>query len=310
MSTDNDYYFRGLSKKVSRDTDQTELLALRFGSTQAASGANDDSISDALNDHYSSQDNLPEPTWQSRESSIENATSQIQDEIVKRGVSLRGLYPFKLDKDILNYCRSESQLYEFLLCASLSPSLTEGAYCNFPRHFERIATELTANYLGSNSGYCHVGWPNERGRFENSVAKAIEASKELTWRPDYGLPDDGRHSGDQGVDYILWKTYGCGRNIGQPFYFGQCACGNDWETKLNDISEKFFKWFSKLKVKPVKIFAVPFVIPDAVLVEVSRDAGIIMDRLRIVHALRAGNHYNSDDWRDSLTETLNLVAKN
>ena len=114
--------------------------------------------------------------------------------IAKRGVSLGDLYPFKLDKDVLIYCGSESQLYDFLLCASLSPSLTEAPYYNFPRHFERITTEVTANYLGSNSGYCLVGWPNERGQFKNSVARAITASKELTWRPDDGLPDDGLYA--------------------------------------------------------------------------------------------------------------------
>ena len=310
MSTDNDYYLRGLFKKVSHDTDQTELVALRLGSTRAVSGVNDDSIAETLHDHYCNHEGLPDAPWQSLDSSIENASSQILGEIKKRADSLGSLYPFQLDKDILKYRESQTRLYEFLLCASLSPSLTTGPYRCIPRYFERIATELTANYLGPYSRFCHVGWPNKGQRFKDSVETAINDSKELTWGPDHDLPHDGPISGDQGVDYILWKSFGCGRHIGQPFYFGQCACGNDWDTKLTDVSERFFRWFERLKVPPVKIFAVPFVLPEAVLIEVSRDAGIILDRLRLVHALPICNHYNSDHWRDHLIETLNLVVNN
>lgn len=309
MSTDNDYYLRGFFKKVSKDTDQTELSALRRGHARAASGVIGDSISEALSDHYSSRDGLAVATWQSYDNTIENASSQISGEIAKRAKSLGDLYPFRLDKDVLIYHKSDSQLYEFLLCASLSPSLTDEPYCRIPRYFERIATELTANYLGPNSHYCHIGWPNSRGRFKNSVEPAIVASKELSWGPDNDLPDDGPRSGDQGVDYILWKSFGCGRNVGQPFYFGQCACGNDWDTKLNDISTRFFRWFARLKVPPVKVFAVPFVLPEGALVEASIDAGIIMDRLRLVHALPIGSHYNSNGWRNRLAETLRLVVE-
>lgn len=308
MASDNPYYLRGLFEKVAKDADQTELVALRFGSTRATSGVRDDTIAETLDDHYSIQDGVEEAEWQSRESSIDNASSQIIAEIERRAESLGPLYPFNLTGDVLSYEQSDSQLYEFLLCTSITTNLTKGAFRHFPRHFERIATELTANFLGPNTGYCHIGWPNDRRRFKQAVGTAIDESKELSWSPDEGLPDAGPRGGDEGVDYILWKTFECGRPIGQPFYFGQCACGNDWDTKLNDVAEKFFKWFSRLKVPPSKVFAVPFVIPDAKLVEVSRDAGIVLDRLRLVKALEAGDHYQSDQWRDTLFETLCLVA--
>lgn len=110
------------------------------------------------------------------------------------------------------------------------------------------------------------------------------------------------------MDYILWKDFGCGRPIGQPFYFGQCACGNDWDSKLNDVSAKFFKWFSKLKVCPAKVFAIPFVVPDNKLTEVARDAGIVMDRLRLVKAVSSGEHFDQEDWKDKLFDTMCLVA--
>ena len=65
------------------------------------------------------------------------------------------LYPFRVAGDVLDYEESDTLVYEFLLCTSLSPSLTTGGFTEFPRQFERLATVLTANFLGPNTGY----WP-------------------------------------------------------------------------------------------------------------------------------------------------------
>ncbi|MGB0696197.1 MAG: hypothetical protein ACPGOY_11150 [Rhodospirillaceae bacterium] len=308
MSNNNEYYLKNQLLKISKDSDQAELVALRTGRAQATSGVRDDAIADTLEENYSTNDNELEASWQTHETSMDTASSQITEELERRSVLLGDLYPFKLDGDILSYEQSETLIYEFLLCTSLSPNLTKGKYTGFPRKFERLATILTANYLGPNTRYCHIGFPNEKRRFKNAVMVAVEKSKELHWKPDPELPDEGPRQGDEGVDYILWKEFGCGRPIGQPFYFGQCACGNDWDTKLGDVSEKFFKWFVKLKVDPTKFFAVPFVIPDPKLNEVTREAGIVMDRLRLVKAATTGDHFDSDKWKDKLFETMQLLV--
>lgn len=308
MISSDPYYHRALFEKVANDTDQAELVALRSGETRTSSGISDDEIAETVSDVYGSPDTSEEADWQSIETSLDSASSHINAELKRRSKALGSLYPFALDGDIITYQHSESQLYEFLLCASLTNNLTQGSNRHFPRIFERIAAELSANFMGSNTKCCHIGWPNRRKRFKAAVMTAIEASGELKWDPDDGLPDAGPRSGDEGVDYILWKEFGCGRSIGQPFYFGQCACGNDWDTKLNDVSEKFFKWFARLKVKPGKLFAVPYVVPDMVLKEVSRDAGIVMDRLRLVASMDKGPHFDKEKWTDKMFETLCLVA--
>ncbi|WP_421425245.1 hypothetical protein [Agrobacterium rosae] len=308
MRADDGYYSRGHSVKVSKDADQAELVALRFGTSRAASGVRDDAIADSLEDSYSVENGLEEEAWQSHETSMDTASSQIIEELDRRAKALDVHYPFALNGDVLSYKQSDTLVYEFLLCTSLSPSLTQGEFKEFPRQFERLATVLTADFLGPNTGHCHVGFPNLHKRFKRAVSVAISNSGELRWRPDDDLPDAGPRQGDEGVDYIIWKDFGCGRAIGQPFYFGQCACGNDWDTKLNDVSDRFFKWFSKLKVSPAKVFAVPFVIPENKLKEVARDAGIVMDRLRLVRAATHGNHFSRDDWQEKLFETYCLVA--
>nr|WP_321464000.1 hypothetical protein [uncultured Cohaesibacter sp.] len=305
---DQSYFSRGHLVKVSRDADQAELVALRFGQSRATSGVRDDAIADTLEENYSAGNEFEEEAWQSRETSMDTAASQILEELEKRSLSLGELYPFRIQGDVLYYEQSPTLVYEFLLCTSLSPSLTTGRFKDFPRIFERLAAVLTANFLGANTHYCHVGFPNEHRRFKSAVRVVISESRELNWQPDEGLPDEGPRQGDEGVDYILWKDFGCGRPIGQPFFFGQCACGNDWDNKLNDVSERFFKWFSRLKVDRTKVFAVPFVIPDIKLREVTRDAGIVMDRLRLVKAISTGEHFVKDEWIDSLFNTMCLVA--
>ena len=310
MTTDHPYFLRGHFLKVSKDSDQAELEALRFGKSRAASGVRDDAMADTLEENYAAEDALGEESWQTHETSIDTASSQILEELERRSRALGNQYPFQLDGDVLTYEQSDVLVYEFLLCASLAPSLTTGKFKAFPRHFERLATVLTANFLGPNTGYCHTGFPNEHRRFRKAVDVAIASSGELRWTLENDLPHEGPRQGDEGVDYILWKDFGCGRAIGQPFYFGQCACGNDWDSKLNDITVRFFKWFSPLKVKPTKVFAVPFVIPDSKLNEVARDAGIVMDRLRLVKAVSSGTHFDEKEWKGRLFETICLVAAN
>ncbi|EIE49616.1 hypothetical protein C357_17930 [Citreicella sp. 357] len=87
------------------------------------------------------------------------------------------------------------------------------------------------------------------------------------------------------MDFIFWPPLLDNRSIAQQFFLGQCACGNDWDTKFDDLNlKKLFKWFDAAVVDPVRLFATPFHIVDAVLIESSREAGFVFDRARIVGA--------------------------
>ncbi|MCY4195782.1 MAG: hypothetical protein OXD33_02480 [Rhodobacteraceae bacterium] len=309
MTARHPYYCQGHETKISTDADQTELNAVITGSVPVVAGIQDDDIADSLEDHYAPRTTTNEAPWQTRELATENAATQIMDELMRRQKSLGDLYPFEIQGDSLTYKKSDSLLYEFLLCTCLSPNLTTGDFVKFPRLFERIAARLTANSLGHNTGFSHIGAPSGRGNLKASVQEAIEKSQELHWGPRFNLPDAGPHQGDQGVDFIIWRDFECGRKIGQQFYFGQCACGNNWETKLNDVSDYFMQWFEPLDVSPTSVFAIPFVISDLKLSATSRQAGIVMDRLRLVRAAKKGSNFNTKEWRDCMSKTLDLVRE-
>ncbi len=272
-------------------------------------GVRDDSIADSLEDYYAPETTANEEPWQTRELTLENAATQIVDELMRRQQSLGNLYPFEIRGDSLIYEESGSLLYEFLLCTCLSPSLTTGGFVKFPRLFERITARSMADFLGHNTDFSHIGTPSGRGNLKASVQEAIEKSQELRWSPRPDLPDAGPDQGDRGVDFIIWRDFECGRKIGQQFYFGQCACGNNWDLKLGDISERFFQWFEPLKVKPTNVFAIPFVISDDKLSVTSREAGIVMDRLRLVRAAEKGSNFDTGEWHGCMSRTLDLVLE-
>ena len=289
--TKNSYYNRNKLQRISDDADQTELNALKLASTPVSSGIGDDVIADSLDD-FERNASFDVENWQTNSDKIEDAVGAVFEEIAKRIVMLGSLYPFKLVNGSLVYTESENLFYEFLLCVARSPNLTEGQYVNLPRNFEKTAALTCAKYLGQHAEYEHTGSPRDasvafKDKFitiNRRMSTNSSACEDFFWNPQYGLPANGPTSGDEGVDFIAWHNFSCGRRIGALTMLGQCACGDNWRDKYSDISlKKFGKWFGQMSVvDPVRAFAVPFVIVEPLLTEVSREAGLVFDRVRLV----------------------------
>ena len=108
-----------------------------------------------------------------------------------------------------------------------------------------------------------------------------EETGEWVWDPEDVLdPKDVR---DGGCDFVVWLEPSDRRKIGHLFVLGQCACGNDWQDKLDDLKiTKIGKWFHPLStVPPVRSFATPRHVVDDMLREGSREAGLFFDRARL-----------------------------
>lgn len=67
----HEYYLRSHFMKVSKDADQAELVALRFGKSRASAGVRDDAIADTLEENYASDIHADEEPWQSHENSLD-----------------------------------------------------------------------------------------------------------------------------------------------------------------------------------------------------------------------------------------------
>ena len=117
------------------------------------------------------------------------------------------------------------------------------------------------------------------------MAPLHEKTGEWVWRPEDGLPDNPspKVAKDEGIDLIAWKSNIDGRR-GHMFLLGQCACGDNWLGKFDDANpDKIRKWFHPMTLifPPKKLFFTPFHAVDSVLEQASREAGIVLDRIRL-----------------------------
>lgn len=309
--SDESFYLKNQMQRASFDADQTEFVAIKNGQATTMAGLQDDIIADSMDDFGFSNEEIRSAEWQIYQNKVDNGTERIIRELQSRTELLGDLYPFKLVDNSLEYVpiNSDNKLYEFLLCATLSSNLSKGKFAKIPRYFERLSAQISASYLGNNTQYQHIGWPRRPSRFKDAMALVKRNSGEWDWTPALGLPDSGPRSGDEGVDFVVWKSFSCGRQLGNLFLLGQCACGNDWNDKFNDIGHRFTKWFgSGPLVKPVNILSVPHVISEPWLREASREAGLVFDRVRIVKIAELGGHYEHGVWINVFEEIISLVV--
>lgn len=299
-------------QKISTDADQTEFLAVRRGEAMVEAGVFDDRIAGAMDD-FAVEGAMPD--WQSTDLQNDNAASALREEIARRSEALGEAYPFELRGSRLRHVERAGKVYEFCLAIGQSPSLTTGDFTKLPRLFERISARVFADYVGPPSDFVHTGAPRDgtpaqtfRAAFEDLFGK----SGEWGWDPETDLPQSGPTTGDEGADFFVWKLAPDGRKVGQLFVIGQCACGDDWRNKWEDLSlPKLNKWArSGTLFPPVRAFATPFVMSDGYLREASRQAGLVFDRLRLAKvAATQRAHLTDAPWSAEMQSAIEIVAK-
>jgi hypothetical protein len=311
MMTGNDHTLRHQAQRTAADADQTEFSALLNGSSVVDTGIHDEQIAEALDDFSAADPNLA-TGWQQNDLNLEAAVGQIRTEIERRDDLLGPHYPFRIKGNSLHHEPSEHFAYEFFLAICNAPNLTTGRHVCLPRVFERISACLVAGFFGARSTFLHTGSPRdpEVGKsFKKAMQTLAERTSEWVWGPESGLPDSPA-GGDAGMDFVVWPKFTDRRSIGQLFILGQCACGNNWDTKLHDLSVKdLAKWFNPpWVVDPVRCFTTPFHVTDAMLKEASRKAGVIFDRVRLVGIdYDTGHSLIKPEMRQAMQDLIELV---
>jgi hypothetical protein len=283
------------------------------GATSADAGAYGERISGALDDEARER-NADREAWESRDLEYDDAVGRITEEVQRRSRMMGESYPFSVAEGRLEYSGSKTGFYEFCLATACAPNITIGEFAGFPRAFERVVALLVKGYVGAESEMLHTGTPRDAEvgtRFVDAMKVLHERSGEWRWQPEEGLPAEPPSTGDEGVDFIVWLKTLDGRP-GQIFFLGQCACGNDWETKFNDIHlPKLYKWFSpRPYFDPIRVFATPHHLADGHLIEAQREAGLVLDRARLsVLAEKLADEPPFRDWHARLRELRSLVLK-
>ena len=303
------YTQRHVVQRWATNADQAEFFALKRGSANLDVGIYDDRVAGALDELE--PDEGVEP-WQRDDLRKDTAVGHTQEEIERRIRLLQAAYPFRLDGGTLSHAGGNARLYEFLLCICNAP-LTSGAYVTLPRMFERVAARLVAAYFGARARSIHTGSPRDRSvgtSFREAMQTVSNETGEWTWGPNEGLPDDAQQQRDGGCDFVVWLQAADGRQIGQPFVLGQCACGNDWNTKHGDLDlAQLGRWLNPLSdVPPLRSFATPHHVTDVVLREASERNGLFFDRARLTMiAAQGGQFFFEPRIRDRMDKLIGLV---
>ena len=336
MMKRNDLYRkRHEAQRFVVDADRAEFQALKNGAAEIDSGVYGDRVAGTLEDsdfippwHEESQvdvtrlqpaiDEVARPhdaeRWHGEDLKNDTAVGGTRDEIERRIRILRDAYPFRLEGGTLSHLIGVSSIYEFFLSICNATTLTSGSHVRLPRLFERIAARLVAAYFGQHATSIHTGaprGPDTDSSFMRAMKNVETQTREWAWGPDVGLSGE-QHQGDEGCDFIVWLMASDRRKIGQLFVLGQCACGNDWQSKYGDLDlKRLQKWFNPLSVvDPVRSFATPHHVTDPVLREASRHGGLFFDRARLtMTAHGADGDVIGDEMKENMESLIDLVLR-
>jgi hypothetical protein len=309
------YYKKNLEQRIIKNADQTEFSAILAESVLVDAGFYDDKVSGALDDFKPEEDMSVTENWHALDIEYESASGAIYEEIERRSNLLGDAYPFKINGNQISYVESKSYFYEFCLAICSADNITTGTNKYFPRVFERISAVLIKSYLGHDSDCVHVGSPRDSDvgkKFVDAMKKVHELTNELRWNSIEDFGTEPQTTGDEGVDFIAWKNLPDKRK-GKLFVMGQCACGDDWNTKFNDLSlGKLNKWFQPLcyVYPPIRAFTIPFHLSNINLANAQRDAGMVFDRASL--SILAESYFDSEEiknWKDKIKKLAMSVIK-
>lgn len=279
---------RHADQRAISNTDDAEIEAILNGFAVPDAGTTDDRISGEMDDLEvgTGADALP---WTTQDLQVDAEVGDIRTEVNRRISLIGDAYPFRLTKGRIEHIPSNTGIYEYCLgIARTNNSISTSPYTSLPRSFERLVPLIIQKHLGPTWEYLHTGTPRDEGQptfcheMLHNVGDVSSDGREWRYDPSEDYEDQDRNFGDNGLDFVIWRRSSDSR-IGQPYYIGQCACGNDWDTKFRDLMEEDLKNILRplSKVPPVRCFATPFVLSDGNFLLAHDQAGWTFDRLRL-----------------------------
>ena len=278
-----------------KNADESEWAALLSGTAHISQGTRDAMMSEeALEQDGTS---VPGASYMQREGVDEGLQASVR-EIVEERIELLGAtgYPFSLDNNSLVFSGDFDHPYIALLTICNLPSLSKAPFNSAAVAFEYLSLIAAQSFLGAKSHGWRFGWPRDNDqdlKIKDAAAKlGVRAGGHLgewDWVPAAYLPDDPSTKSlkDAGLDFVAWVPWADG-GPAQLQLVGQCACGEDWKLKTHDLRlEKLGQWMRVPSPPPVRALFTPRHTPYPSIHYKASEAGLIFDRIRMVHALMA-----------------------
>lgn len=220
---------------------------------------------------------------------IERLSLEVFNEIRHREKVDSYSYPFRYDREGLVRLSDQSNSripYLFSLVVSYckhQPGDRGGAL------FEKVAKVAAKEYLAGDS--VRFGWPREElpASFDDAVDQLCESLGEGK-KFNRGISDKPTKKDDK-VDIVAWKNFDDGRPS-KVILFGQCATGEDWDTKVAVKARQFCNhWMEEGLVSPVPMqcFFCPHRVDFKSSIKTIKDVGVFFDRLRVSYWASRGS---------------------
>lgn len=176
---------------------------------------------------------------------------------------------------------------EYIACLLFSLYGVDDEYRLDPKIFERLSAEAIKNYI---QGKVFVfGWPvlpNIETDIGLRVKAVASAAKERF------VESPAARYKDRGVDVIAWKPFlehdADEHRSSQVVILAQCAAGGNWRKKTTELPYQSWIQYIHWARDPQTAIVVPRVISADLWHDISREGGVVFDRIRIVNLLPDG----------------------
>jgi len=203
------------------------------------------------------------------------------------------IYPFFIEKDNITF-NTDKMFSAYIFLLILSNTFISKDICKF---FEIFSAEAAVSYIGGYNQKADkmvIGFP----RIEEPKGLE-EALKLLCTRLGEGVGPKTNfryhYKKDNDIDLITWKHFHDNYE-GKLICLGQCATGNNWREKINDLCISSFSdmLIETPAVPPVKMFFTPYRIRQSQWRDICIRAGIVFDRCRIAsHMIEINDNIRS-----------------
>lgn len=188
---------------------------------------------------------------------------------------------FTIDKLAIEPIENDIPRITYIACLLIALYGPSNSSLNVPKLFERLSCLAIKQYLGGEG--IVFGWPVEPGT-ETSIRERVIG---LASRLSENYVESPRETyKDRGVDVIAWKPFSEKRSS-QIVVLLQCASGKDWRNKTLDLPLNSWEQYIHWSNNPIKAFSVPCVISSRDWHDVSKEGGILFDRIRITNLIGA-----------------------
>jgi hypothetical protein len=194
---------------------------------------------------------------------------------------------FRCEKDLVLRSADEASRPEYTACLLFSLYGVSDEHRTDPKIFERLSAEAIRNYL---QGKAFVfGWPVLQDVQADIALRVKDVA--IASRERFVEAPASRYK-DRGVDVVAWKPFvehaTNEHRSNQIVILAQCSAGGNWREKTTQLPYDSWTQYVHWACNPLRAFAVPRVIGANLWHDISKEGGILFDRIRIINLLPNG----------------------